>query len=125
MVPAGIELSAANLRPGDRIIVKGGSGSPRHRGPRRTGELDFETDLLSDCRPLGGLAAAMLAASLEVRTMRDVTRDGLAAVLEELAICSSWRIEIDEEALPLRPELRGAAELAVGKLRLTSILCKN
>ena len=111
VIPTGIDLAASNLTPGDRIIVSGALGDHGIAILAARGELDFETDLCSDCRPLGGLTAAILAACSNVRAMRDVTRGGLAAVLNEFALSSSCRIEIDEEALPLRPEVRSAAEL--------------
>ncbi|HSA81730.1 MAG TPA: AIR synthase-related protein, partial [Geminicoccaceae bacterium] len=75
------------------------------------GDLDFETDLRSDCRPLHGLVRTMLDACPEIRAMRDITRGGLAAVLNEFAAASACGIEIDEGSLPLRPEVRSAAEL--------------
>ncbi|HSA83000.1 MAG TPA: AIR synthase-related protein, partial [Geminicoccaceae bacterium] len=75
------------------------------------GDLDFETDLRSDCRPLHGLVRTMLDACPEIRAMRDITRGGLAAVLNEFAAASACAIEIDERALPLRPEVQSAAEL--------------
>ncbi len=111
VIPAGVDLAAKNLRPGDRIIVSGALGDHGIAILAARGDLDFETDLLSDCRPLHGLVRAMLDACPEIRAMRDVTRGGLAAVLNEFAQSSSCRIEIDEDALPLRSEVRSAAEL--------------
>jgi hydrogenase expression/formation protein HypE len=111
VIPAGIRIAAANLRPDDQILVSGPLGDHGIAILAARGELDFETDLHSDCRPLGGLAAVMLATCPDVHAMRDITRGGLASVLNEFAASSSCRIELDEGALPLRPEVRGAAEL--------------
>lgn len=111
VIPEGISPAAANLRPGDRIVVSGPLGDHGIAILAARGELDFETDLASDCRPIGGLVEAMLVACPEIRTMRDVTRGGLATILNELAAASGWSIEIDETALPVRPEVRAAAEL--------------
>ena len=111
VIPADIAVGAGNLRPGDRIIVSGSLGDHGIAILAARGELDFETDLRSDCRPLSGLTAAMLTTCCDLRAMRDVTRGGLAAVLNEFAQSSSCRIQIDEESLPLRPEVRSAAEL--------------
>lgn len=111
VIPAGVELGAARVRPGDRIVVSGHLGDHGITILAARGDLDFETDLASDCRPLAELTSAMLAACSGVHAMRDVTRGGLAAVLNEFASASGVRIEIDEAALPIRPAVRGAAEL--------------
>ena len=111
VIPRGISMAASRLEPGDRIVVNGFLGDHGVAILAARGELDFETDLRSDCRPLHGLVRAMLDACPEVRAMRDVTRGGLAAVLNEFAAASGCGIELDERALPLRPEVRSAAEL--------------
>jgi len=111
VIPDGVAPAATNLRPGDRIVVSGPIGDHGIAILAARGELDFETDLASDCRPLGGLVDAMLLACSGIRAMRDVTRGGLATILNEFAVASGWSIEIDETALPVRPEVRAAAEL--------------
>lgn len=111
VIPAGIAPCAAGVRPGDRVVVSGHLGDHGIAILAARGDLDFETDLRSDCRPLNGLVGAMLEACSGIRAMRDATRGGLAAVLNEFAASSGCRIEIDEDALPLRPEVRSAAEL--------------
>jgi hydrogenase expression/formation protein HypE len=111
VVPAGIELGAGRLCSGDRILVSGHLGDHGITILAARGELDFATDLRSDCRPLHRLTEAMLAACPGIRAMRDVTRGGLASVLNEFAAASGVRIVIDEATLPVRPEVRSAAEL--------------
>ena len=111
VIPHGISISAAQLEPGDRIVVNDFLGDHGIAILAARGDLDFETDLRSDCRPLHGLVDAMLDACPEIHAMRDVTRGGLAAVLNEFAAASACVIELDEGALPLRPEVRSAAEL--------------
>jgi hydrogenase expression/formation protein HypE len=111
VIAPGIAVGAGNARPGDRVIVSGCLGDHGIAILAARGKLDFETTLVSDCRPLHDLVAAMLAASPEIRAMRDITRGGLATVLSEIADASSVAIEIDETGLPLRPEVRSAAEL--------------
>jgi hydrogenase expression/formation protein HypE len=111
VIPDAVAPAAANLRPGDRMVVSGPLGDHGIAILAARGELDFETDLTSDCRPLGSLVEAMLLACPEIRAMRDVTRGGLATILNEFAVASGWSIEIDETALPVRPEVRAAAEL--------------
>lgn len=111
VVPGGLAPGAGMLRPGDRILVSGHLGDHGIAILAARGELDFETDLRSDCRPLHRLTAAMVEACPGIRAMRDATRGGLAAVLNEFASASGVRIAIDERALPVRPEVRSAAEL--------------
>jgi hydrogenase expression/formation protein HypE len=111
VIPRGISIAACHLEAGDRIVVNDFLGDHGVAILAARGDLAFETDIRSDCRPLDGLARAMLDACPEIRAMRDVTRGGLAAVLNEFAAASACAIEIDERALPLRPEVRGAAEL--------------
>jgi hydrogenase expression/formation protein HypE len=111
VIPPGIDVAANRARPGDRVIVNGCLGDHGIAVMAARGKLDFATELRSDCRPLHDLVGAMLAASPDIRAMRDATRGGLATVLNEIASASACRIEIDEASLPLRAEVRGAAEL--------------
>ncbi len=125
-VPAGVELSAASLRPGDKIII---SGTMADHGMAimscRQG-LSFVEPLASDTAALHELTAAiMTAAGLPpqpeptagdhprpaLRAMRDPTRGGVAAVLTEMARASRAGIVIDEETLPVAAPVRGACEI--------------
>ncbi|MFH7319758.1 hydrogenase expression/formation protein HypE [Desulfurivibrio sp. D14AmB] len=115
LVPVGVDLSAANLRPGDRIIL---SGTMADHGMAimscREG-LSFVSPLASDTAALHGLVAAMLAvappAAGGLRAMRDPTRGGVAAVLSELARASRVGVVIAEERLPVAPPVRGGCEV--------------
>jgi len=111
VIPAGIAVAAGNAQPGDRVVVSGPLGDHGIAILAARGKLAFETELVSDCRPLGELVARMLEACSAIRAMRDITRGGLGTVLSEIAHASGCAIEIDEAALPLRPEVRSAAEL--------------
>src|SRR5206468_7397890 len=71
----------------------------------------FETVLESDTAPLTGLAQAILEVCPRTRSMRDPTRGGLSSALNELTAASRVGVELDEAAIPLRPEVRGACEL--------------
>jgi hydrogenase expression/formation protein HypE len=73
--------------------------------------LAFQTDLVSDVAPLGGLAQALLGAGGGVRFLRDPTRSGLAGVLADLAEETHLGVEIEEEAVPISATARHAAEL--------------
>ena len=74
--------------------------------------LAFETDLVSDSAALHGLVAAMVeTGGRGLRVMRDPTRGGLAATLNELAHQSNVGFRIDEDAVPVKPEVAAACEL--------------
>jgi hydrogenase expression/formation protein HypE len=104
-------LSANQARPGDLVILSGTIGDHGMAVMSRREGLEFETTIESDTAPLNGLVAAMLAASSEIRCLRDPTRGGLASTLNELALASGVGIEIEEERIPVRPAVHAACEL--------------
>ena len=104
-------LSIRNARPGDRILVSGTLGDHGIAILSVREGLEFETILESDTAPLHQLTEAILAACPETRCMRDPTRGGLSSALNELAAASGVGVELDETAIPLRPEVRGACEM--------------
>ncbi|MEK6237537.1 MAG: AIR synthase-related protein, partial [Planctomycetales bacterium] len=73
--------------------------------------LEFETDLESDSASLIGLTRAMLQACPSLRCMRDPTRGGLSSALNEMATASQVGVRIEEQAIPVRREVRAACEL--------------
>jgi hydrogenase expression/formation protein HypE len=75
------------------------------------GELDIEADVVSDTAPLHGLIASLLAAVPGVRAMRDATRGGVATILNEIARAADVGVLVNEDAIPVRDEVRGACEL--------------
>jgi hydrogenase expression/formation protein HypE len=77
---------------------------------RREG-LEFETEIESDTAPLHGMVAAMLDGASDIRCLRDPTRGGLAATLNELALASYVDIEIEERRIPVRAGVQAACEL--------------
>jgi len=111
VIARGIDLSARNARPGDIVIVSGHLGDHGAAILVARNQLALEADIRSDCQPLSGLVAAMLAVCPEIRCLRDPTRGGVATVLNEFATASGVAIRIDEDALPLREAVRGACEI--------------
>jgi hydrogenase expression/formation protein HypE len=101
----------ASLAVGDQLLVSGPLG--RHGMAvmcSREGLL-FDPPPTSDSAPLAGAVAALHAAQLPVKSLRDATRGGLAAVLHEWAEASDLTLAIDEQQVPVDPEVRGACEV--------------
>jgi len=106
-----IELNAANARPGDVVLVSGPIGDHGVTVMLARGELDIIADVESDTAPLHELTAALLDAAPNTRLLRDATRGGVATILNEVASASQVAVVVDEDAVPVRPEVRGASEL--------------
>ncbi len=106
-----LELSPTLVRPGDKILVSGTLGDHGMAVMVARGNLELEAELESDTAPLAGLVAALLDATDGVRCLRDLTRGGLATVLNEIALAADVGIVIDEAKLPVRPEVSGACEI--------------
>jgi hydrogenase expression/formation protein HypE len=105
-------VTDAGLRPGDRVIVTGTVGDHGFTVLSLRHDLGLDGDLRSDVAPLNGLVRAALAAGGEaVVAMKDPTRGGLASALHEMAEKGRVGILLEERAVPLRPEVRAAAEL--------------
>ncbi len=111
LVPEGVEISADRARPGDRVLVSGYIAQHGMAIMARREGLDFDVELESDTAALHSLVAAMLAASPDVHVLRDPTRGGLASTLNEIAQRSGVAVVLDEESLPLQPEVEGLCEI--------------
>ncbi len=111
VVPAGVEVGPQCARPGDIVLLNGTLGDHGIAVLSQREGLEFETELLSDSAALNGLVDALLAVAPQTHCMRDPTRGGLAAALNELAVASQVGIEIAEAALPLRPPVVAACEM--------------
>jgi len=103
---------AGEIRPGDAILVTGPIGEHGVTVMLARGELDIEADTVSDTAPLNCLLADLTGRCPgAVRRMRDATRGGVATVLNELAADAGMAVVVDEDAIPVRPAVRGACEL--------------
>jgi hydrogenase expression/formation protein HypE len=111
LVPEGRTLSISAARPGDCILLSGTIGDHGIAIMSVREGLEFETVLESDAAPLAGLTRAMLETCPRIRCMRDPTRGGLSSALNELAAASHVGVELDEAAIPIRPEVHAACEL--------------
>lgn len=105
------ELVPSAIRPGDKIVVSSSIGDHGAAIMVARGDLGLETDLTSDCRPLNEPCLLLTEKFQGLRVMRDATRGGVAAVLNEFAQASGTAAVIEEALLPLKPEVRGVSEL--------------
>ena len=106
-----VQLSVSAARPGDAVIVSGPIGDHGITIMLARGELGIESDLRSDTAPLTELVGLLLDAAPSTRFVRDATRGGVATICNELAEASGVAVILDEEAIPVRPEVRGASEI--------------
>lgn len=108
LIPDGVDLRPSRVQPGDAVIISGDIGVHGVAVLSTREGLEFGTDVLSDCAPLNGLVAAMLATGADVHALRDATRGGVAAVLNEIAATARVGMELDDESLPVPDAVRSA-----------------
>jgi hydrogenase expression/formation protein HypE len=111
LVPDGLELSADRARPGDAVLLSGLIGEHGIAILAQREGLEFESAIESDSTALHTLVAEMLKTSSEIRCMRDPTRGGLSSALNEIATQSHVGIELEESAIQVREEVKGACEM--------------
>jgi hydrogenase expression/formation protein HypE len=105
-------LSSRNLRPGDILLLSGSIGDHGMAILSRREGLSFDSPIESDTAPLNGLVQEILKAGGEsVHAMRDPTRGGLAATLNEFAASSQIGIRIREDRIPVKSAVAGACEI--------------
>jgi hydrogenase expression/formation protein HypE len=103
-------LSASNINDGDIIIVSGEIGDHGASIMSLREGIDIDTGIKSDCASLWSMIDDVLKNGFNVKAIRDATRGGLAAVLNEWAESSNVNIFIDEEAIPVKDNVRGFCE---------------
>jgi hydrogenase expression/formation protein HypE len=108
---AGVDLSPARVRPGDRVLLSGTLADHGMAVLLARGDLALESDLVSDTAPVHELAGRLVALGEALRWMRDPTRGGLATALNELVRSAGLGVRLDEAAIPLRTEVVGACEV--------------
>ena len=112
LITGDLTLGVATARPGDVVIVSGPVGDHGITILLERGELDLDAELVSDTAPVHELVQGLLdAVGPGVRAMRDATRGGVATILNEVATAAGVAVVVDEDSVPVRPEVRGACEL--------------
>ncbi|MBK8049215.1 MAG: hydrogenase expression/formation protein HypE [Anaerolineales bacterium] len=111
LVAPGVTLAPDRARPGDVVILSGELGLHGIAVLSVREGLEFGAPIESDCAPLNGLVAAMLAASPDIRVLRDPTRGGLASSLNEIAKASKVGIAYQEKLLPVPAAVAAACDM--------------
>jgi len=110
-VASDVNISPARVCPGDVILINGDLGRHGVAVMSVREGLQFEGAFESDCAPLSSLVEAMLAVEPDIHCLRDLTRGGLAAALNEIAGDAQVGIELDEASIPIAEPVAAACEL--------------
>jgi hydrogenase expression/formation protein HypE len=110
VLPDGLELGGARVRPGDVVLVSGSIGDHGVAIMSQRENLTFEAKIESDTAALHGLIAKLLATGADIRCLRDPTRGGLASTLNEIAGQSGVGMRLHEKAIPIKPVVAAACE---------------
>lgn len=111
VVPPGVHISPHLIRPGDTILLSGDLGAHGVAVLSVREGLSFAGDIHSDSAPLHEVVADLIADGIELHCLRDLTRGGLAAALNEIAGSADVGMTIEEVSIPVLEPVRGACEL--------------
>ncbi len=111
IVANGCTIVPSMVKPGDAVLLSGDIGRHGMAIMALREGLEFESTIESDCAPLSGLVTTLLDAGVEIHCMRDLTRGGLASALVEIAEASALHVRIEEAAIPVLEDVRGACEI--------------
>jgi len=106
-----LKLSVSNVQPGDVIILSGTVADHGMAIMTQRENLQFQNEILSDSAALNGLVESMLDVTREIHAMRDPTRGGVATTLNEFATASGVHIQLDDDAIPMRPDVKACCEI--------------
>ena len=104
-------ISAHNLSDGDAVIVTNEVGNHGACILAKREDIELDTELKSDCATLWPMVEALIKEDIDIKSFRDATRGGLSAVLNEWAETSNVCIEVDEDKIPVAPEVKGICEM--------------
>ncbi len=111
VIPQHINISSQRAQAGDVVIINGYVGDHGAAVVDARGDMSLNNTIKTDCQPLNSLIATMLNACPDIHCMRDATRGGIATVLNEFAQSSNVGVRVEEQAIPLRDEVRGMCEI--------------
>ena len=110
-IPEGINIAPSRARPKDRIILSGAMAVHGIAIMSTREGLEFESEIASDTAPLNGLVETILAANKDVHVLRDPTRGGITSALTEIAQAAKVGMLLNEDAIPISEEVKGACEI--------------
>jgi hydrogenase expression/formation protein HypE len=99
------------IAPGDKILVNGTVGDHGMTIISQRQGIRFESQLQSDCAALADLTCSLYESVPGIKFMRDATRGGLAAVLNEMVEGGRFGVVIGEEQVPIKPTVQAAADM--------------
>ena len=108
---AALKIGGQFAQPRDAVIVSGSMGDHGIAVLAARNQLGFKTTIQSDVAPLNHLIQAALQAAPDIHVLRDPTRGGLATTLNEIALQSHVNMQLEETAIPIKREVRGACEM--------------
>jgi hydrogenase expression/formation protein HypE len=111
VIPDGINIAPARAQVGDKIIMSGAMAVHGIAIMSVREGLEFESEIASDTAPLNGLVETILAASKDVHVLRDPTRGGITSALTEIAQAAKVGMLLNEDAIPISEEVKGACEI--------------
>lgn len=111
VIPEGVNISGSNAKAGDVVIASGNLGEHGVAVMNARNKLGLEGSIKSDAAPLNSLVEAMIETSTGIHVIRDLTRGGLAAALNEIAESSGCLIELEENSIPVSRQVDAACRL--------------
>lgn len=107
----GLDIHPRSVRPGDAVLLSGDIGRHGMAVMAEREGLGFQSQFESDCAAVSGLVLDLIDAGIKIHCLRDLTRGGLATALIEIAQTAHCAMEIDDSAVPIREDVKGACEI--------------
>ncbi|PZO37208.1 MAG: hypothetical protein DCF19_19615 [Pseudanabaena frigida] len=121
VITTDLDIAPRSIREVDVILLNGNIGRHGIAIIAAREGLEFETEIQSDCMALAELVMALIESGEEIHTMRDLTRGGLAKVLNELATTTNLQIMLEGSAIAVQEDVRAVCEI----LRLDPLYVAN
>ena len=106
-----LHIAPSSVCIGDNLILSGDIGRHGMAVMAVREGLGFESEIVSDCAPLAAPVLSLIESGIRIHCLRDLTRGGLATTLVEIARSARLKIHIDEAAIPVNEDVRGACEI--------------
>jgi hydrogenase expression/formation protein HypE len=111
VIPEGRRLGRDLVQPGDKVLLSGTIGEHGMAVMLARGDLAIDADIASDTAPVHELVELLLSAAPSTRWMRDATRGGVGTVCNELVKGGPFALILDEDQLPVQPQVLGACDM--------------